>query len=332
MLFCVNKNIPAVGPAPVGGSVAGAPAVSLGQQPPSQPVTRDAVLQTESDGTLVYGRNAAGQSVITDPKNVAVGPDGKIFVVEGKTARVTVFNPDGTIAASWGGPGQGNGQFQEPWGIAVAPNGNVYVADTWNHRVQYFDPTGKFLGTWGKLGDAKGSATSDPGIFWGPRAIAISQAGDVYVTDTGNKRVQVFSLDGTFERMFGGSGSAPGQFNEEVGLSLDAQGNVYVADTWNNRIQKLTSNGEPLLQIPVPGGWQSQAVTNKPYLTVDASGRIIASLPDQGQVIVFGPDGQQIKQMPLPGGGSPVGVAAAPNGRLLVADARGNVVDSFANP
>jgi streptogramin lyase len=65
---------------------------------------------------------------------------------------------------------------------------------------------------------------------------------------------------------------------------------------------------------------------------VDADGRIIASLPDQGQLVMFGADGQEIKQMPLPGGGSPVGVAAAPNGRLLVADARGNVVDSFANP
>ncbi|HEX8968966.1 MAG TPA: flippase activity-associated protein Agl23, partial [Chloroflexota bacterium] len=245
MVFCVHREIPALGPAPLGatstrGVAAAAPS---GQQVVAQPAVRNAVLQSQPDGTIVYGKTAEGQAALSDPKNVAVGPDGRLYVVEGKAARVTVFNPDGTIAAGWGGPGQGDGQFQEPWGIAVAPNGNVYVADTWNHRVQYFDPNGAFLGKWGKLGDAKGSVTTDPGTFWGPRAIAISPAGEVFVTDTGNKRVQVFGLDGSFKRMFGGSGSAPGQFNEQVGLTLDARGNVWVADAWNNRIQELSPNG-----------------------------------------------------------------------------------------
>jgi DNA-binding beta-propeller fold protein YncE len=207
----------------------------------------------------------------------------------------------------------------------------VYVADTWNHRVQYFDPTGKFLGKWGRLGDAKGSITSDPSVFWGPRAIAINAAGEVFVTDTGNKRVQVFGLDGSFKRMFGGAGSGPGQFNEQVGLSLDSQGNVWVADTWNHRIQELSPNGDPLLEIPVPTGWQSQAVTNKPYLAVDAQGRVIATFPDQGKLAVFNTEGQQLEEVPLQGG-APVGVAFSADGRLVVADARGNVVDSLSRP
>jgi uncharacterized protein (TIGR03663 family) len=334
MLFCINKNIPALGPAPVGAAAAGsalaaAPAI---QQAAAPSGARDTVLQTQPDGTTVYGKLASGIPALSDPKNVAVGPDGRIYVVEGKPARVSVFNADGSFVSSFGGPGQGDGQFQEPWGIAVAPDGNIYVADTWNHRIQYFDPSGKFLGKWGRLGDAKGSATTDPGVFWGPREIAISPAGEVFVTDTGNKRVQVFGLDGTFKRMFGGAGSGPGQFNEQVGISLDNQGNVWVADTWNKRIQKLSPNGDPLGSIPVPDGWDSQAVTNKPYLAAAADGRVVASFPDQGRVVVFGPDGQQPKELSLPGGTTPVGVAVAPDGRLLVADARGNVVDSLPPP
>jgi uncharacterized protein (TIGR03663 family) len=330
MLFCVNKNIPALGPAPLGSSAVGAaaPVVPAVQQP-TAPAVRDTVLQSLPDGTDVFGKGSNGQVGLSDPKNVAVGPDGRTYVVEGKAARVTAFNPDGTISTTFGSPGSGDGQFQEPWGIAVASNGNIYVADTWNHRIQYFDSTGKFLGKWGNLGDAKGSTSAQPGVFWGPREVAINSAGDVFVTDTGNKRIQVFGLDGTFKRMFGGAGSAPGQLNEEVGLTLDSDGNVWVADTWNNRIQKLSPNGDPLLSIPVPGGWESQAVTNKPYLAVDAQGRVYASFPDQGRVSMFSPDGQQIKDIPLPGGASPVGVAVAPDGRLLVADSRGNVVDSL---
>jgi uncharacterized protein (TIGR03663 family) len=328
MQFCVHKEIPALGPAPLGGGAATVP-IGLAPTGPQAPAAAvgDAVLQTQADGSTVYGKTADGRPMLVDPKNMALAPDGKLYVVEGRAARVTAFNPDGTVATSWGGSGQGDGQFQEPWGVAVAPNGNVYVADTWNHRVQYFDPSGKFLGKWGHLGDAKGRTDADPSVFWGPRSIAISPGGDVFVTDTGNKRVQVFGLDGAFKRMFGGDGNAPGQFKEEVGVALDAQGNVWIADTWNGRIQKLSSNGEPLAQIAV-SGWESQNVTNKPYLAVDAQGRIFASFPEQGRLVMYGADGQQLKEIPLPGG-VPIGVSVAPDGRVLVADARGNVVDAL---
>jgi uncharacterized protein (TIGR03663 family) len=332
MQFCVHKEIPALGPAPLGGS---APVSALAPAPVGQSAVqsgpRDTVVQTLADGTSVYGRTADGRAVLVEPKNVAMAASGRIYVVEGRAARVTAFDPDGSVATTWGGPGQSDGQFQEPWGIAVAPNGNVYVADTWNHRVQYFDPNGKFLGKWGRLGDAKGRIDADPSVFWGPRSIAISQAGDVYVTDTGNKRVQVFGLDGTFKRMFGGEGSAPGQFKEQVGISLDDEGNLWVADTWNGRIQKLGPNGEPLAQFPVTG-WESQNVNNKPYLAVDAQGRVIASFPEQGRLAVFGPDGQRLKDVPLQASAMPIGLTVTADGRLLVADARGSVVDVLLAP
>jgi DNA-binding beta-propeller fold protein YncE len=329
MEFCVHKEVPAVGPAPLNGSTTNlqpAPLQGNAQAP------RDTVLQTQSDGTVVYGRTSDGRPALVDPKNVAVGADGRIYVVEGRAARVTVFNKDGTFAASWGGPGAADGQFQEPWGVAVAPNGNVYVADTWNHRIQYFDSNGAFLGKWGKLGDAKGRTDTDQGIFWGPRAVAINAAGEVYVTDTGNKRVQVFDLQGNFVRMFGGEGNLPGQFREEVGIALDAQGNPWIADSWNSRIQKLDPNGKSLLDIPVPPGWESQNVTNKPYLAIDRQGRVFASFPEQGQLAVFSADGVLLQQLPLPGGGSPVGLAVDSDGRVLVADSRGNVIDALSPP
>jgi uncharacterized protein (TIGR03663 family) len=323
MYFYVHKEIPALGPAPLGGQAAVPPVGAAGV-----PVAalRDAVAQSLPDGTTVFGRATDGRSVLSDPKNAAVGPDGRIYVVEGRPARVTVFNPDGTVAKTWGSPGSADGQFNEPWGIAVAPNGDVYVADTWNHRVQRFDANGGFLGQWGRLGDAKGSVTADAGVFWGPRSIAISPQGEVFVTDTGNKRVQVFTLDGTFVRMFGGEGSDPGLFREEVGIALDGQGNLWVADAWNHRIQELDQSGRPLAQISVPSGWDSQSITNKPYIAVNRQGQVVVTMPDQGKTAIFGADGQMLSQSQLPANGTPVGVAAGPDGKFVFADARNNVV------
>ena len=60
---------------------------------------------------------------------------------------------------------------------------------------------------------------------------------------------------------------------------MDGQGNVYVADTWNQRIQKLDQTGRQLAQYPV-AAWSNQAITNKPYLSVDPTGRIYATVPE----------------------------------------------------
>lgn len=323
MYFYVLKSIPTLGPAPVGG------AGPRGQAPAAAaaaPIVRSAAADTQPDGSIVYGRAADGSPVVTDPKNLTYGPDGKLYVVEGRTSRVIVFNADGTISSSWGSRGPGDGQFQEPWGVAVAANGDVYVADTWNHRIQHFDASGRFLGKWGRMGDAKGSVDAEEGLFWGPRAVAISPDGELYVSDTGNKRIQVFGLDGTFHRMFGGEGSAPGQFREPVGLALDAQNHVWVADAWNHRVQELDARGQPLAAFAVPSGWESQSVTNKPYLAVDRQGRVVATLPDAGQVDVFGAEGSLMQTIQLGPTSSAVGVAVAPDGHIVVADARGNAV------
>ena len=327
MYFYVHREIPALGPAPLGGVAAAPPPAAM-----PAPAIREANAQTLADGTTIYGRGVDGRPVLDDPKGAAFGPAGRLYVVEGKAARVVVFNSDGSIATSWGTPGSGDGQFQEPWGIAVAPSGDVYIADTWNHRIQHFDANGTFLGKWGRLGDIRGSTTTDPGVFWGPRSIAISRQGELFVTDTGNKRVQVFSLDGTFLRVFGGDGSQPGQFREQVGIAVDSDGNLWLADTWNRRVQKLDPNGQPLGQFSIGSGWDSQTITNKPYLAVDHHGRIVATFPDQSRYAVFGPDGQQVSQGQVPGNGMPVGVTIAPDGRIVLADARNNVVDALPAP
>ena len=80
--------------------------------------------------------------------------------------------------------------------------GNIYVADGigTNNRVAKFDKDGKFITHWGSTGEGEGQ-------FRGVKAIAISNAGDVYVADAGNKRIQVFDADGKFKSAFGNVGT-----------------------------------------------------------------------------------------------------------------------------
>lgn len=94
----------------------------------------------------------------------------------------------------------------------------------------------KQVGKWGKAGSANGQ-------FRGPFGIATDKGGAVYVADTDNNRVQVFSASGAFLRKWGSTGSGDGQFLSAQDVAVDAQGGVWVADYRNDRVQKFSSGG-----------------------------------------------------------------------------------------
>ena len=293
--------------------------------------------RTETDALAIWGSNGSGDGQFVTPRDVAVGPDGLIYVADSGNHRIQVFDQDGEFLLKWGSEGDEPGQLNEPWGITVAADGTVYVADTWNHRIQSFTPTGQFLNSFGTFVNVQHDAQAEPGNFWGPRDIAIDSEGNLYVTDTGNKRVQKFTSDGQFLQAWGGGGIIPGSFEEPVGIGIDDQDNIYVADTWNRRIQKFDANFTPVDQWDV-SGWESESVVNKPYLTVDNQGRVFISDPEGYRIIAYDSDtgdpivtwgryGQELFAF-----GLPIGIAADNEGHLFVADSDNNRLMKFVIP
>jgi tripartite motif-containing protein 71 len=117
--------------------------------------------------------------------DIAVAPNGNMYVVDGIDNYVTYFSPSGSRLGAWGREGSGEGEFNSPLGVAIGPDGTVFVADTGNHRVQYFTAAGSFLGSFGGLGSGQGR-------FYGPDSVAVAPDGTVYVADFRTDRIQYF--------------------------------------------------------------------------------------------------------------------------------------------
>jgi len=185
--------------------------------------------------------------------------------------------------------------FTWPAGLAVARDGNVYCSDEHECRISVFDPDATFpfpegkpgeeaLSTWG----IKGSA---PGRLDGPSGLAFDSNDNLYVVDSRNDRVQLFTKDGQLLDGWGRSGSGQGELSRPWGITIDAHGDVYVADWGNSRIQKFSAEGRYLMSF---GGAQSGAASldHPAGVAVDTDGDVYVTDWGNNRVQIYEPEGE----------------------------------------
>jgi YYY domain-containing protein len=291
------------------------------------------------------------------PRGITRDTAGNFYVADTQNERIEKFDKDGKWLASIGSKGGDKSQFNPysdtavgtgPGGLAVDAAGNIYVADTWNHRIQKFDKDGNFVTSWGGfINLADTTAAGDPDAktkFYGPRGVAIGPDGNIYVTDTGNKRVAIFKPDGTFVREIS-SGVTPakfnaqypynkdGEMNEPIGLAVDKQGNVYVAEANNHRIEKFDNTGKYTAQWPIPAGMWSPGPYMEPFMAFDGQGNLYVTAPTGKAVLKYDPTGKLLGQATSSGTTAlqlPTGIWADADGTVYVVDTNANTVVKFA--
>jgi hypothetical protein len=281
-------------------------------------------------------------------------------------------------------PGEAAGQLSFPIGIVVNPNlpGDVYVVDHGTpsqpaNRVSVYSPWGEFVKAFGWGVDTgaaafetctatstcqAGVAGSGPGQFDRPDAIAVNSAGDLYVAESTNHRVQKFDSDGNFLLMFGDgvdatsggdvctaasgdtcqagtAGSGPGQFGLASPIGYEGQlagspsdGSVFVGE--KERIQKFDPNGAYEETIAMPAGKNVEAITtdaSKLYVVFEDEPRVVHTLEPGGPSASFlepsftVPTGFIYALTPNPAGG----LYATIESRAFEFDPSGVVVSSF---
>jgi len=194
-------------------------------------------------GKQVYGFLAAQQ--------VRVDKSDNIWVVDRYSSMVIKLDPEGHVAMLLGRkpesvdvpskpdegrgnpPGSGAPQdlFQSPTDVAWDGQGNIFVADgIGNARIAKFTRDGVFVKSWGSRGTGEGQ-------FSTPHGIQVDADGNVYVSDRGNKRIQVFDNDGNFKRAITNVGDP-----EAICITPGAHPVLYASNT--NPYNDLDNGGE----------------------------------------------------------------------------------------
>ncbi len=178
------------------------------------------------DGTFV----AAWAPALYGPRQIAIGPDNSIYVVDSGRNRIVKFSPDGQVLASWGSEGSGEGQFRGLTSVAVDPRTNkAYVADPTNRRIQVFDSTGRFLTKW---------IVPEWGQQLGFEDLAIDPDRDrLYASSAHMNTIFVFDLQGN--RLGTITPTPPDKLADPSGLAL-ATDKLFVLNTGSARVSVIS--------------------------------------------------------------------------------------------
>lgn len=119
-------------------------------------------------------------------RDVAVGPDGLLYVVDGGNFRVQVFDQTGKFLRKFGKVGIRLGQLARPKGVGIDRDGNLYISDASHGNFQIFTPEGKLLMFVGTRG------ANDRAKYMLPAMVDVDEDGRVYMVDQAYRKVDVF--------------------------------------------------------------------------------------------------------------------------------------------
>lgn len=167
----------------------------------------------------------------------------QLIVADSHYQQILLYQPDGTLVKAIPGTlGVGNlGPFQYVADIAEDEAGNWFVSEFGNEnedRIRKLNPQGEHITSFGNHG-------SGPGEMSRPRGLSIYN-NELYVADSCNHRIQVFSLDGKYLRSIGSQGTEPGQLQYPYDVMVRSDGSLFVAEWGSHRIQKFDQAGKSL--------------------------------------------------------------------------------------
>jgi streptogramin lyase len=226
----------------------------------------------EGEYLRAFGSEGTEKGRFKEPRGVAIGPNDAVFVADTGNDRIEEFTEKGGYENQFGSEGTEKGKFKAPRGVAVDSSGDIWIADSGNNRIQEFNSKREYVRQFsagtnpvGVAVDAKGYVWSDNedeagaieehnekgellqrfatrGEGYGqvkePKGLAVDSAGDVWVADGGNSRIEVFNEKGEFLRSLGAYGTGSEQLEHPGGVAVDHSGNVWIADHGNNRVDQ----------------------------------------------------------------------------------------------
>ncbi len=222
------------------------------------------------------------QPVFIRPQAIVSDSQGRVFIADSAAARIYVYDfvkfKVRTLSKADGGPAP----LKLPMGLALDGAGQVYVSDTQENKIFIFGADEKLRASFGHP-----QLQRPTGLTIDPRNQRL------YVTDTGDHKVMVFSLRGELLQTIGKRGAGDGEFNFPLDVGVNGDGELFVLDSLNARVQVFDSEGRYLRQFGERGTALGSFQIPK-SLAVSPSGLVYVTDSQANRFVIFNGKGDYL--------------------------------------
>lgn len=290
-------------------------------------VSTDGIISTfAGNGTKCDPLTACGDTgqatsaQLFEPRGLAVGTDGTVYISDSGSNRIRKVAPNGVITtiAGTGAPcdpmqhcGDGStatqSQLNKPGKIHLAADGSLYIADTGSNRVKKISTNGVIRTIAGSGGEncPSDKVSATVACIESPTGVALASNGSLFITANAPAHSQTVRLDanGTTHQIADGicNGARPAGLRSvcnPVGVAIGPDGNPYVASSGENRILRFGVNGE----------WEELIGSGSNFPNGEGQPDLLANI------------------------GMPESVTFAPNGDIFIAATSDNNIRRSASP
>ena len=202
-----------------------------------------------------FGRKGSGPGEFKSPLGFTIDSEGFLYIADSKNHRIQIMDEQGTSISEMYIPPDKYGCLSDPTDIVIDESRQRFmVVDNDNHRLLIYGSKGKLTDHKSGVTHEKAVQTSpqkekavppgeliheiggvgyEEGNFRYPYTACIDTAGNIYVTDVINTRVQVFNPEGDFLRNIGEWGIEKGQFFRPQSICIDQQGRIFVGENYD---------------------------------------------------------------------------------------------------
>ena len=166
-----------------------------------------------------FGGKGSGKGQLSNPHDICIGLDGRIYVADYSNHCIQVFHQDETFSHNIDSNVSGNKQFSSPIGLCFDHLDYLHVTCHRSNKVAVFTPKGQYIRQYGQSHLNR------------PIGIAIDSTGNSLVVNYSSNSLSIFDPHGNYIHSIGG-------FNGPIGVSMASNGSVWVADKNNNRLVK----------------------------------------------------------------------------------------------
>ena len=226
------------------------------------------------------GTLGTGNEQFNRPTSAVSDRAGNLYVIDSANNRVEKFDSLGNFVLQWSLCSSNCHPYM--FNMAIDENDAIYITDQYSDIIRKYDTIGELITSWGGSGSGNGQFLNQySNNYFG---IAVNSFGDVYVTDSGNYRIQKFDSNGNFIKSFDIQNSST-NFNP-ASIAIDSLNNVYVLDYTNNVVQVFDKNENSIGSFGSTGSGSGQ-LNGGVGISIDPADNIYIADKGNSRIDVF---------------------------------------------